>query len=233
MPELQHVAAQHGPGCDQRLLRRAPGVARQEQVPLAHPDPEHERALVARRCRFGRSRRPERRDREIAAPPDRVARAPLPHRHAALRRFPPQPREVRVVPGAVGEPELTDGERREHRDEAAPVVEVGVGRDGDVDPCHAERAQRRRNHEPAEVRALGERAAGVHQECRVASLHERRIALPHVEEHGSRPRRRTRGGWNERREDRRRERHDEPHAHAPSASQRVAGSISALASALP
>ncbi len=179
-------------------------VARQQHPPPGHVDPHHERAIVAGAA--GPRRRPERRHHEIAE------REGGPAGRALLEpRAPDACCRHQIVERGIGEtagrePDAIGGNARQERRQAAPMVEVGVGRHHQPEVPHPEGRERRRHHDLAEIGTLRYRGAAVHQHRRLAPLHQEGRALPHVEGHQARRWRSDAGGWSQGRSEARRER---------------------------
>jgi hypothetical protein len=211
----------------QRPLAPRFDVAGKDERPLAVDDAEHERVVVAAHALLAG---PEHLD---ARPADRegVAGARFGHGNAGGGQRGAKRRIVAVRTGADDRP--ANAHPREDGVEAADVVRVAVARDDVVEPRDAERPERLADDALADVEPLREernallpakglvetRAPSRVDEHRLAAreAHERRVALPHVEEDHVEPsvRCRTLGRRDEHRVggDRRREargRHREP-----------------------
>jgi hypothetical protein len=160
--EQQHVG-RHVAARDQGSLRRAGNVAEQQEPAAADLDAHAERARVAPRA-AGAGRRPERRHAQVAPGEGRVAGAALLHERPHTPGRLDDTREPRVGGRAPRQPHAVHRHVREHPGEAAPVVEVAMRRDDQVEPPDTEDGQRRPHAGATVVEALREREAPVDEQ---------------------------------------------------------------------
>jgi hypothetical protein len=184
MGKLEDVRPQIRRAAQQAGLRRRLDVTRQQQALAGDLDAHHQGAVVARN-RGRRRRRPQRGDREIAETARRVAGAALPDGKRVGAGGLAQRGEPRLGARAAGNPQSADGERLEHGRNAAAMIQIGVGREQQIEMRHAERTQRRNHGAAPEIGPAGHGHARVDEQRRAPALHQRRISLTHVEERGA------------------------------------------------
>ena len=101
------------------------------------------------------------------------------------------PREVAnaaesgLVARAVQQPQLAHRNRAQYRWQTAAMVEVGVGRNGEIQLANPQRRQRGKHDARAEIEAAAQRRPGIDQDRGIEALGDQGIALPHVEEYGA------------------------------------------------
>ena len=183
--ECEHVGLDGGAG--ERGLAGRLHVARKEHPASRDVDAHHERAIVARARRL--RRRTERRHHELAEVQRGSPGRPLLDGDPSRTRGRHQLVEGGIREAARRQPEAIGRKARQHRRQPAPMIEVRVGGHHQTEASYAERRERRRHHGFAEVEAVGNGRAAVHQHRVVTPLHQEGSALPHVEGDEARRRR--------------------------------------------
>ena len=190
MRDLQHIGPEPAALLpEETLLDLGVDVGHEEKRSSGQTDSQHEGPRIPGPGKTGARRlrgpRPERLDREIAAALDAGVRAPPGDRRAAR----PSPLRERLHRGLstapFWQPELTDLERVEHSERTAAMIEIGMRHHEQI-----ERTASDGGETPDEGRPPGSirRArSGIDQHRARASLDQRGIALPDIEEPDARP----------------------------------------------
>ncbi|MGI9592745.1 MAG: hypothetical protein ACR2P8_15350, partial [Myxococcota bacterium] len=123
--QLEEIRRELRAGRQQGRLARPLDVARQQQRVAGDLEPQHQGSVVARE-RGGAGRRPQHLRRHVAPTPTAAARVLLAQPRPGAVGGSAQRRERGRSEAAGRQPDLAAGQRLEHRDQTATVIEVPV-----------------------------------------------------------------------------------------------------------
>lgn len=200
--EREDIGAQIDPARHQRRLGPPLDVSRQQHAPSRQLDPHHQGAGVARRPAAARGG-PQGCDHQIRESRGRVTGAAFENGHGPRPRRVEHRGEFGSVASTARQPDGPHVDRLQNGRQPAAVIRVGVRRQHQIQPLHAQRRQRGDHDAAAEIDTARDRKARIDQDRGATPLNQGRVTPPDIQgNHARRIGQQSRGG---------RERHHQAH----------------------